>query len=103
VERPGTSSDQTWDAFFSDFYLRAYADAERDAHAQAQALAAARLSGCPEGGDLLDVPCGFGRHSVPLAEAGYRVVGADRSQALIDEARRRWRRSAASCARAGGW
>ena len=62
----------------------------RDAEeTEAQALAAARLAGCPEGGDLLDVPCGFGRHAVPLARAGYRVVGVDRSQALIDEARRR--------------
>ena len=35
------------------------------------------------------MPCGFGRHALPLARAGYRVTGADRSQALLDEARRR--------------
>jgi ubiquinone/menaquinone biosynthesis C-methylase UbiE len=83
------SSTEAWDALFSDFYLRAFAD---DAHAdqtEAQALAAARLAGCPDGGDLLDVPCGFGRHAVPLARAGYHVVGVDRSPALIEEARRR--------------
>lgn len=85
----GTSTTDVWDAFFSDFYLRAYASEERDAEAEAQALAAARLSGCPEGGELLDVPCGFGRHSVPLARAGYRVSGVDRSGALLAEARRR--------------
>ena len=89
MDRAATSSSETWDALFSDFYLRAYAGDERDAEAEAQALAAARLAGCPEGGDLLDVPCGFGRHSIPLAQAGYRVVGADRSQALLDEAQRR--------------
>jgi ubiquinone/menaquinone biosynthesis C-methylase UbiE len=83
------STPETWDAFFSDFYLRAYAGAERDAHAAEQALAAARLARCPDGGDLLDVPCGFGRHAVPLAEAGYRVVGVDRSKPLLEEARRR--------------
>ena len=82
------SSTETWDAFFSDFYLRAFASAH-DPEADEQALAAARLSGCPDGGDLLDVPCGFGRHSVPLARAGYRVVGVDRSQALLEDARRR--------------
>jgi SAM-dependent methyltransferase len=85
----GPSTTETWDAFFSDFYLRAFAADERQGEAEAQALAAARLSGCPEGGDLLDVPCGFGRHVVPLAHAGYRAVGVDRSPALLDEAKRR--------------
>jgi SAM-dependent methyltransferase len=89
VERPATSSTETWDAFFSDFYLRAYADDERQEEAEADALAAARLAGCPDGGELLDVPCGFGRHSLPLARAGYRVTGVDRAQPLLDEARRR--------------
>ena len=38
---------------------------------------------------MLDAPCGFGRHSIPLARAGYRVTGADRAKPLIEEARRR--------------
>jgi SAM-dependent methyltransferase len=83
------STTETWDAFFSDFYLRAFAADERDDEAETQALAAARLSGCPDFGDLLDVPCGFGRHAIPLAAAGYRVTGVDRSKPLLDEARRR--------------
>ncbi len=87
--RGETSPTETWDAFFSDFYLRAYPDAERDATAPAEARAAARLAGCPPDADVLDVPCGFGRHSIPLAAAGYRVTGVDRSQPLLDEARRR--------------
>jgi SAM-dependent methyltransferase len=89
VQGPAPSQPETWDAFFSDFYLRAYADVERQGEAQAQALAAARLASCPAGGDLLDVPCGFGRHSVPLARGGYRVFGVDRSETLLAEARRR--------------
>jgi ubiquinone/menaquinone biosynthesis C-methylase UbiE len=86
MEGQGPSPPETWDAFFSDFYLRAFGDDEGQAQ---EALAAARLAGCPEGGDLLDVPCGFGRHAVPLARSGYRVVGVDRSQTLLAEARRR--------------
>jgi ubiquinone/menaquinone biosynthesis C-methylase UbiE len=84
-----TSSPETWDALFNEFYLRAYASDERNAEASVQALAAVRLAGCPEGGEVLDVPCGFGRHSIPLAEAGYRVTGVDRSQVLLAEAERR--------------
>ena len=91
MEGSAPSTTETWDAFFSDFYLRAYAGATRDAAAQEQALAAVRLAGSPEGGDVLDVPCGFGRHAVPLAAAGHRVVGVDRSQVLLDAARRRAR------------
>jgi SAM-dependent methyltransferase len=85
----GTSTAEAWDSVFNEFYLRAYATEEREEQAEAQALAAARLSGCPDGGDLLDVPCGFGRHALALARAGYRVTAVDRSQVLLDEAARR--------------
>jgi SAM-dependent methyltransferase len=80
---------ESWDDFFGEFYLRAYASEEADEAGRAQALAAVALAGCPEGGDVLDVPCGYGRHSVPLAAAGYRVVGVDRSEVLLGEGRRR--------------
>ena len=89
AHRATTSPAETWDAFFSEFYLRAYAGDVRNDEAEGQALAAARLARCPEGADVLDAPCGFGRHSIPLARAGYRVVGADRSATLLEEARRR--------------
>ena len=85
----GPSSAETWDAFFSDFYLRAYAADEESEKAGAQALGAATLAGVESGGELLDAPCGYGRHSIPLARSGYRVTGVDRSAALLDEARRR--------------
>lgn len=83
------SSQETWDAFFSDFYLRVHAGAEPRDAARLEAEAAAALSRCPPGGALLDVACGFGRHAVPLAAAGYAVTGVDRSRALLEEARRR--------------
>lgn len=80
---------EAWDAFFDDHYLRTYAAGQDPEVAAEQALAAARLAGCEPGSLILDMPCGYGRHSIPLARAGYRVVGADRSQVLVDEARRR--------------
>lgn len=89
MEHGAPSPTETWDAFFGEFYLRAYREDERNAEASAQALAAAQLAGCPEGGDILDAPCGFGRHTLPLARAGYRAVGVDRAQTLVDEAKRR--------------
>jgi SAM-dependent methyltransferase len=89
VEPGAPSPTETWDEFFGEYYLRAYREDERSAEASAQALAAAQLAGCPDGGDILDAPCGFGRHTLPLARAGYRATGVDRSQTLIDEATRR--------------
>jgi ubiquinone/menaquinone biosynthesis C-methylase UbiE len=89
MQGPRPSATETWDKLFSDFYLRAFGGEQLDGEARAQALAAVGLAGCPPGGAVLDVPCGFGRHSVALAAAGYRVVGVDRSPTLLAEAERR--------------
>jgi 2-polyprenyl-3-methyl-5-hydroxy-6-metoxy-1,4-benzoquinol methylase len=35
---------------------------------------------------VLDVCCGYGRHAVPLAAAGYTVLGIDRSRSVIESA-----------------
>jgi SAM-dependent methyltransferase len=89
MEGPAPSPPETWDALFSDFYLRAYLDDEADADAAVHAQSAARLAACPAGGDVLDVPCGYARHAIPLSRAGYCVTGVDRSPTLLAEARRR--------------
>jgi SAM-dependent methyltransferase len=41
----------------------------------------------PEGGHLLDVPCGNGRHAIEFAERGWRVTGVDLASESIAEAR----------------
>ena len=41
----------------------------------------------PSGGLVLDLACGIGRHSVELAEKGYKVVGVDLSPAYINRAK----------------
>jgi ubiquinone/menaquinone biosynthesis C-methylase UbiE len=78
-----------WDRLFDELYLRTYAQLERGDDPEAEALGFARLAGLEPGTHVLDCPCGYGRHSIPLARAGYHVVGADRSPVLLEEARRR--------------
>src|SRR5919197_2959907 len=38
---------------------------------------------------VLDLGCGTGNHSVPLAERGYKVVGVDRSAQMLNVARQK--------------
>ena len=44
------------------------------------------------GGPVLELGCGTGRVSLPLARAGVRLIGVDRSAAMLALARRRLRR-----------
>ncbi len=46
-------------------------------------------AGVEPGASILDVGCGFGRHSIALAQRGYQVVGIDSSEAMIAAARDR--------------
>lgn len=50
-----------------------------------QILALARI----EGGRVLDLACGPGRHAVELAKRGFQVSGVDRSAFLLAKARER--------------
>ena len=45
------------------------------------------MHGVPVGGTLLDMGCGIGRISIPLAKKGYNVVGLDLSPSYIQRAK----------------
>jgi ubiquinone/menaquinone biosynthesis C-methylase UbiE len=44
-------------------------------------------------GQVLELGCGTGRVAIPVAKAGARVVGIDRSESMLARARKRVRRS----------
>jgi SAM-dependent methyltransferase len=69
-------------------YLRTVRAERTDAASTDEALAAVRLIGCKPGALILDAGCGNGRHALPLARAGYRVVAFDRSAPLLAAGRR---------------
>src|SRR2546423_11620802 len=46
------------------------------------------------GGPILELGCGTGRISVPIAQDGHHIVGLDRSGAMLERAERRPRRPA---------
>ena len=78
-----------WDELFDEMYLQGYAERFDDEESVEEAREAVGLAGVDPPAEILDAPTGFGRHAIPLAAAGYRVTGLDRSPVLLDEARRR--------------
>jgi SAM-dependent methyltransferase len=88
--------------FDHPLYLRTVRAERTDAASTEEALAAARLVACKPDALILDAGCGNGRHALPLARAGYRVVGFDRSAPLLAAARlsaggARWPRFVRGC------
>ena len=82
-------SSEWWTTYFDQRYLLEYEplfDLERDRREVARLFDILAL---PVGARILDCPCGQGRHSHLLAEAGYRVDGADYSRDLLAVAKRR--------------
>jgi SAM-dependent methyltransferase len=77
--------DQEWPvAFFDDDYLTIYRPmfseemTEREVDFIEPALA------LPEGADVLDLACGFGRHAIGMAKRGHRLTGLDFNQNYLD-------------------
>jgi ubiquinone/menaquinone biosynthesis C-methylase UbiE len=85
-----------WDTYFGELYLRMFAaflTPERTAQEIAGVMTMLNLR---PGARVLDLCCGQGRHAVPLARAGYRVTGLDRSTYLLARAQQRAGRASVS-------
>lgn len=81
--------DNWYETYFDDDYLRfdaAGLTPERDA---IEVEGIVRALGLGPGAEILDLACGQGRHSVPLAQRGYTVTGLDLSGTLLGHARQR--------------
>jgi ubiquinone/menaquinone biosynthesis C-methylase UbiE len=78
-----------WDSVFDETYLETYGPFADDTRSREEALAAVALAEVEPGAEILDCPTGYGRHAIPLAQAGYRVTGLDRSESQLAEAERR--------------
>lgn len=60
---------------------------EAAAKAPAEAAFIVRALGLKKGAQVLDLCCGTGRHSLPLARRGLRVTGLDATEAYLKRAR----------------
>jgi ubiquinone/menaquinone biosynthesis C-methylase UbiE len=78
-----------WESYFDERYLSEYSplfSLESDRREVARLV---DLLALPLGAKVLDIPCGQGRHSHLLAEAGFDVTGLDYSNYLLKRARER--------------
>lgn len=59
-----------------------------EARTEREADGAVDLAELTHGCRILDIPCGYGRHSIYLANKGYRVTGIDINPEHLDEAKK---------------
>jgi len=77
------------EAWFRRFFGEEYLLFDEHPDTSKEALFIARTLGLKPRMRALDLCCGYGRHAVPLAGRGVRVVGLDLSPVLLGEARKR--------------
>lgn len=75
-----------WRDYFDEDFAAVYRALLDEEATRAEVAALIELLALPAGAAVLDMPCGWGRHALPLAEAGYRVTGVDYSPTLLDQA-----------------
>jgi len=78
-----------WESFFKGVAVTMWLHALPAEHTRREADRLARLLAVSPGAEILDVPCGAGRLSLPLAERGHRVTGVDWSSECLGHARSR--------------
>jgi len=78
-----------YQTFFTDPVVRFWDAAVPPAAAEAEVSFIVRHAQLRPHATVLDVPCGTGRHSLPLARAGFTVTGIDLSTTALSRARAR--------------
>jgi len=82
-----TMSDTPWyKAYFGEDYLRIYAPVLPAERTEREVNGIVDLLALPQGRTILDLCCGHGRHTIPLAQKGYKVTGQDLSEVFLHEA-----------------
>lgn len=75
-----------YNRFFDGLYQQVLGTQFEDGKTLHQACVVKRLLKVRKGQRVLDVPCGMGRLTVPLAEAGLKMTGVDPTSRFIAKA-----------------
>jgi SAM-dependent methyltransferase len=82
-----------YETFFDGLYMKVLGRQFEHSRSMTEAKLAKRLLKLRKGQRLLDVPCGMGRVSLPLARLGLDVVGADLTASYVRKAQREARKA----------
>lgn len=81
--------ERWWEGYFDRTFVSLYRDFLTPQRTEREIEGLRETVALPPGGAILDVPCGWGRHSIALAREGFRVTGLDLSETLLARARKR--------------
>jgi ubiquinone/menaquinone biosynthesis C-methylase UbiE len=75
-----------WRNYFDETFFQLHEDLFPEEESRREVGAILELLGLPEGARILDLPCGWGRHTLLFPEAGQEAFGADLSVDLLRRA-----------------
>ncbi len=78
-----------WDGYFDESFIDIYRDFLTPQRTEREIEGLREMVPVEDGAEVLDLACGWGRHSIALARAGFRVTGLDWSETLLARARKR--------------
>lgn len=81
------SQREWWRSYFDDDFVALYRHLLNPERTAREVAALREMLPLDAHARVLDLACGWGRHSVALAAAGFRVTGIDYSEALLAAAR----------------
>lgn len=81
--------EEWYATYFDEDYLRLYSSYLSKGKDPGEVEGIVRALELEPGTEILDLACGQGRHTVPLAVLGYRMTGLDLSETLLGHARDR--------------
>jgi 2-polyprenyl-3-methyl-5-hydroxy-6-metoxy-1,4-benzoquinol methylase len=83
------SNSPWWQTVFDEVYLSAFEPLHSSQQTKKEVTWLIKTLGLKKNAQVLDIPCGTGRHSFELAKKGYTVTGIDFSKTLLGAARKR--------------
>ncbi|MDP2960670.1 MAG: class I SAM-dependent methyltransferase, partial [candidate division Zixibacteria bacterium] len=72
-----------YDEFFKEDYLQIYLPFLTEERTKQEIDFIIEILNLPPGSKILDLACGFGRHTIPLAKKGYDMTGLDYTEKFI--------------------